>query len=709
MVAIVIGTATVKVKADTKGFRGDLDGLVGHVRGKLSSLGGLIAGLGLGRLAQDAISFGATYRVQLDNASAAIHGLVTNQEDATDLMSRMTEMAIQTPFDLPGIQNATTRLLAYGDSFGVTSDNVLDWISTIGDAAASVGKGPDAMLNVVTAMGKIAGQGRIMTRDMNQLTANFPSLHPWELLAEMTGKTEQELRKLATKPGGLSGIVDTTEFLDQLKIKMEEMPGAAGAMERRMQTLGGTMELFKDAMGVALADGLQPFFAGLQGVMKDPATMAGLEEIIAKFAEFFSKIMTGLVPALPGLIDGISKMFDAVMPLAPAFGNLATIFGVLIQKAAPIIAVLAEIISWVTALLVKLDPDVLALIATALAALWLIGFGPVGWVTAAIIGLIALITALLHSMGVSWGDVMHGIADAWFWLVDQVFKPIGDFVMGIVHWFQHLQEVLVGHSIIPDLVNAIIEWFNKLTAPIAAVFNAIWTVIQFVWDGIKGTVQTALSVIGALISTYIATYKVAVQVGFEVIKTYVELVWLAIKTSIVTPIQVAKTLIEGIVKAIVAIVTGDFGSLKGIVAETWNGIKNAIVNPMQAAYDRVADLVGKIKNAVQGAIDKVASIPGAGVIGKIPGLAVGGIIDQPTLAVIGERGRREAVIPLTNPGRAMQLMQQSGLDRLAAQMGQSRGVNGPLVSMPGAVIQDATDADLVAQRTLVAMTAAMAA
>jgi hypothetical protein len=59
----------------------------------------------------------------------------------------------------------------------------------------------------------------------------------------------------------------------------------------------------------------------------------------------------------------------------------------------------------------------------------------------------------------------------------------------------------------------------------------------------------------------------------------------------------------------------------------------------------------------------------------------------------------------------MQIMQQAGLDRLAAQMnGAGRGsYSGPLVTMPGAVIQDATDADLVAQRTLVAMQAAMVA
>lgn len=49
-------------------------------------------------------------------------------------------------------------------------------------------------------------------------------------------------------------------------------------------------------------------------------------------------------------------------------------------------------------------------------------------------------------------------------------------------------------------------------------------------------------------------------------------------------------------------------------------------------------------------------------------LAVGGIIDQPQVALIGEAGR-EAVIPLTRPARALELMRESGLLGLAQQSG----------------------------------------
>jgi len=195
----VIGTATVQVKADTSGFRSALSGMGSDLKRSLGGISRAIGGLGLGSLAKKAIEFGGTYRIQMDNARAAVVGLTDSQAEADQLMREMTKFAIATPFDLPGVQDATTRMLAFGESFGVTSDNVIDYISILGDAAASTGKGADAMNNVITVLGKISGQGRVMTRDMNQLTANFPSLHPWEVLSEVTGKSVKELRDLSIR------------------------------------------------------------------------------------------------------------------------------------------------------------------------------------------------------------------------------------------------------------------------------------------------------------------------------------------------------------------------------------------------------------------------------------------------------------------------------------------------------------------------------
>lgn len=80
--------------------------------------------------------------------------------------------------------------------------------------------------------------------------------------------------------------------------------------------------------------------------------------------------------------------------------------------------------------------------------------------------------------------------------------------------------------------------------------------------------------------------------------------------------------------------------------------------------------------------------------GNVPQLANGAIINQRTPAIIGEAGP-EAVIPISRPARAMQLMEQSGLANLARS-------GGSAVNIENATFVSPIDAELVAQKVLVA-------
>ena len=75
-----------------------------------------------------------------------------------------------------------------------------------------------------------------------------------------------------------------------------------------------------------------------------------------------------------------------------------------------------------------------------------------------------------------------------------------------------------------------------------------------------------------------------------------------------------------------------------------DGFNRFIINPIKTALRFIGDLVNAMKK-----IPGVGAI--GGLLGNIPGLADGGIVTQPTLAMVGERGP-EAVIPL-NRANAM--------------------------------------------------------
>lgn len=84
------------------------------------------------------------------------------------------------------------------------------------------------------------------------------------------------------------------------------------------------------------------------------------------------------------------------------------------------------------------------------------------------------------------------------------------------------------------------------------------------------------------------------------------------------------------------------------------------------------DIVNTVKSGINHVIDGINSgisdIDNALPIGlpRLPHLARGGIIDSPTVALLGEGSRREVVLPLTNPARAQELAQQSGLTKILA-------------------------------------------
>jgi len=111
------------------------------------------------------------------------------------------------------------------------------------------------------------------------------------------------------------------------------------------------------------------------------------------------------------------------------------------------------------------------------------------------------------------------------------------------------------------------------------------------------------------------------------------------------------------------------------------------------------DSLGYFLNAYPMLTDELAGIRAA------IGLANGAIVTSPTFAQIGEQGRPEAVIPLTRPRRAMELLEESGLANLARQ---TSPTSGPLITMNGVTIAGPTDADLVAQRVNAAYRARLA-
>lgn len=105
-----------------------------------------------------------------------------------------------------------------------------------------------------------------------------------------------------------------------------------------------------------------------------------------------------------------------------------------------------------------------------------------------------------------------------------------------------------------------------------------------------------------------------------------------------------------------------------------------VVGAAQAVASAIGNAVGLARNLIN--LLSTASSIGGGTVGKLGKAsfnAAGGIFTRPTLGVFGEAGA-EAIIPLTRPGRAMELMNQSGLTNLV------RGGDGAATADSGLVM-----------------------
>ena len=139
-----------------------------------------------------------------------------------------------------------------------------------------------------------------------------------------------------------------------------------------------------------------------------------------------------------------------------------------------------------------------------------------------------------------------------------------------------------------------------------------------------------------------------------------------------------------------------------------SGIRNSILNAVgrmdkllypvgrdliQGLINGIQSMLPALRQAAQGARNVASSATGGKTGAQ---LAMGGIINGPMVATIGEAGR-EVVIPLTRPLRALSLLHASGLDDLV-RGGSPTGGDVTLLNIEHADIHDKVDVDMVAAR-----------
>ena len=270
-------------------------------------------------------------------------------------------------------------------------------------------------------------------------------------------------------------------------------------------------------------------------------------------------------------------------------------------------------------------------------------------------------------------DVFGGIAD--------FLKGVFDIITGILT--SDMNKIFDGFTETGDaLMNILSALLTALLDLTVAVLKVIWDTIvaifQGIWDGIVAIftplgewftarwndITTALANVGTWFTDMFQKAWTGLTNVFSGLGNWFTERWADVKNALA---NVSSWFGDIFTRAYNA-VTNAFSSIGSFFSGVWDTVKSIFVNAGQMVGDAVGGAFRSAVNAVLGTIENVVNgfigmINGViGMINKIPGvslggigyvslprLARGGIVDSPTVAMIGEAGK-EVVMPLENTG-----------------------------------------------------------
>lgn len=304
--------------------------------------------------------------------------------------------------------------------------------------------------------------------------------------------------------------------------------------------------------------------------------------------QLVSTFNTQLVPAW-------QHFMTAIQPLIPVLQQIGMVIGGIIVAAVVIlIAIIAGLINALAAIIsgiVQFFGGVIQVIS-----------GIIQIIMAAIKIIIGAVTGDQKAVQQGWAQMWQGVLDigSGIWnMIVGLFKTfigaivgfVSGFITSIVNFFQNLSNTLVGHSIIPDMITAIVTAFTTFFANIINAVQA-WVagIIAFFVNLYTTTVQKItlmVTQIAAIIATMITNILVA-------IKTFV--------TNVITSFTNLVTQAYNTINQLPAKIGGIFTALAKS-ALTWGAdiVKN-IASGIAGAIHFVTDAVGKVTAAISGAL-----------------------------------------------------------------------------------------------------------
>ncbi|MFI5687906.1 hypothetical protein [Streptomyces sp. NPDC051636] len=468
--------------------------------------------------------------------------------------------------------------------------------------------------------------------------------------------------------------------------RITAMPEVQKALTEIFKAINAIAKLFATTLGAAI-EAVLPVLAALAPVVKDLAEKFG--PVLAQLAETLGKALMPIVDALLPVVSDIGSVIvglaQAVMPLLQPIGHLiaaiitavAPVLSAVMDALVPLVATLAQGLAPVVQALVpavQLVGQLLAALAplfpTLIQALVPL-IPPVAQLVVSLLNLAMQVITPLMPLIVGLAQLLTGVlAGAIGILVPVITTVIGwltalaDGAKKVVGWivdgFQWLYDVLVGHSIIPDLVKAIIGWFTILWTKTKELFGALKRWVVDTWNSLWGSVRSKWdSFWGGLKSSVSGSWK-WFKDSVSNLKSSITGTWNSLWNGARDKMSSIFGTIRGKISDFKSAMKTAFSTLRDSLGTIWDGIKSKIASPVRFVVNTVYNNgIRKMWNSIAGKISSKITLPQIKL-----GFNRGGVVPG--------SGNTDTVPAMLTPGERILSKQQ------VAQLGGHRGIDAML-------------------------------
>ncbi|MHB1323995.1 MAG: tape measure protein [Coriobacteriia bacterium] len=242
-----------------------------------------------------AVAFGVKSAGSFEQSAIAFETMLGSAQAGQKMFADLKKFAAETPFELPGLLDASKKLLAFGFDAG----SIIPTLRSVGDAAAGLGAGTEGMERIITAMGQIKAKGKVSAEEMLQLAES--GLPAWEAVATKIGVSIPEAMKLAER-----GAIKADTAIAALTEMMDKKFG--GMMLKQSTTLLGLWSTFKDVFSIRLGEAFQKNL--------DP-----LKETLTQLIGVAGPFVDALIPAFIAVLEAAMPVIEDFTGLLQAFAD----------------------------------------------------------------------------------------------------------------------------------------------------------------------------------------------------------------------------------------------------------------------------------------------------------------------------------------------------------------------------------------------------